>query len=1279
MIKHRLLFLVLGLIAAGMPEARAQNEASTPRNAVIEIRPTVTLLAFPGASHDREPALETNTQDRSNGEFGTVVALPFNARAATIELTAGETGAVRISNQLMRMRGQPVAMLRISDPPEGPFTVAVRHDGDWHAKADARLVSPALHAGLPGLPGPALSDTKQASRANGGSYVIISAPQYELAAAPLAEWKRRKGWPVVTVTTDETGVGTADIHAWLQQAYDQWSRPPEYVLLVGDADDIPTFYIDGNVSDHPYTLLDGDDWLPDLMLGRFAVSNQSDCEVMVAKTVHYESQPYVDQDHWFTRGVMIGGQYGSVTPMHTVRFCGEQLQSLGFEPLVPVTPLQLEGNYIVSPYIAAEQIGVPNNMGPLVINPAIETGCSLVVYRGWAYGTGGWFSPTYQVANIETLQNGAMLPVVMSFVCHTGNFDASVPCMGEAFTRLGGSDPADFNGAVAFYGTGEPWSNTRFNDAMAISHFERITDPALSTLGSLIVAGKLRFMEFYPGSVEESSGWSAAEFYFHIYNLLGDPELNYHRARPTALSVVHPEDLPVGATMVDCTVAENPGGNPVTAARIGIAQNGLLLGTALTDEFGTARIVLTTPAQDGPVHLTVTHPGRLAYSAALNTGDDGAHLALDEFTLTDLQGQPAVVRPGAEISLLPVLRNLGSTASGEAVLELTADGPVQISTSGSVLAPLAAGASSSPDAPFILHVAADAPCGAVLSGRLSARHGIQDDLSGFELRVHAPEIAATAASSEGAGWVEPGTTTDLLLTVANEGSLATTGGLLAFSLTGHEGAALLTESLPFGALGIGDVMELGPITLQVDQEVAGGTTLNIRITAQYDEGSQQITSIAVAVGSGDVAESSGPDNYGYYAYDSADHLYPDQRPVYRWLEISSALGGPGTRLPLNNNNLDRRVVVELPFTFRFYGVDYDSVRVSDNGWLSFDADNDFFNFYNWPIPVAHGNGALVAPFWDNLTPEPHPNPEADPVGMNSDGVYWYHDEQAGEVLFEWSRMRHIYDEITEMQTFQAVLRDPAVHASTPTGDGEILFFYKQVADNDHLRMYATVGIESPDESDGLQLTYDGVRARGFAPLGPGMAVRLTTAPPIRVPLSVTAQAARRPDGVVHLAWTLTDERPVLGWRIHASRPHGRLCLTPEMLAADTRQHTLVADAASELVLEAVLPFGGTCEAARIEIATFDLRFSLADPTPNPIRGTADLAFSLPRDGNVQMRIYDVRGRHVSTLINDRLDSGHHAVVWEGRDDDGRQLADGIYFLRLETAGKVLTRKLLLVR
>jgi hypothetical protein len=266
--------------------------------------------------------------------------------------------------------------------------------------------------------------------------------------------------------------------------------------------------------------------------------------------------------------------------------------------------------------------------------------------------------------------------------------------------------------------------------------------------------------------------------------------------------------------------------------------------------------------------------------------------------------------------------------------------------------------------------------------------------------------------------------------------------------------------------------------------------------------------------------------------------------------------------------------------------------------------------------------------------------------------------------------------VTDLKTFQAVLRDPAVHP-TATGDGEILFFYREVADNDYLRMYASVGIESPDEATGLQLTYDGLRAPGVLEFGPGQAVRVTTAPPVREPLAVTGVVREPVGGQVRLSWQCDDPRPIVGWRVvTAGTP--RQVLTPAPWPASARSGRVRAPAGAELVLEALLPHGTSVAAATARPATA-VALRLAEARPNPVRGEASVAFALPRAGTVRLRVFDVRGRCVRTLLDGHAQAGEAVAIWRGRDDRGRQLPDGVYFTRLEHGGQTLTRKLLLVR
>ncbi len=83
--------------------------------------------------------------------------------------------------------------------------------------------------------------------------------------------------------------------------------------------------------------------------------------------------------------------------------------------------------------------------------------------------------------------------------------------------------------------------------------------------------------------------------------------------------------------------------------------------------------------------------------------------------------------------------------------------------------------------------------------------------------------------------------------------------------------------------------------------------------------------------------------------------------------------------------------------------------------------------------------------------------------------------------------------------------------------------------------------------------------------------------------------------------------------------------------------------------------------------------------PNPFNPTTTIRFVLPAPGEVRLDVFDVRGSRVATLVDERLDAGAHAATWNGRDGAGRAVASGAYFYRLRAAGRVVTRKMLLVK
>ena len=105
---------------------------------------------------------------------------------------------------------------------------------------------------------------------------------------------------------------------------------------------------------------------------------------------------------------------------------------------------------------------------------------------------------------------------------------------------------------------------------------------------------------------------------------------------------------------------------------------------------------------------------------------------------------------------------------------------------------------------------------------------------------------------------------------------------------------------------------------------------------------------------------------------------------------------------------------------------------------------------------------------------------------------------------------------------------------------------------------------------------------------------------------------------------------------------------------------------------------GTAVAANKLIGLPD-ELQLQQNAPNPFNSQTILSYFLPKSGMVRLELFSVTGQRVAILHQGPQQAGYHRLAWDGRDDEGRPLASGIYFYRLETTNGILTRKLTLLR
>ena len=90
-------------------------------------------------------------------------------------------------------------------------------------------------------------------------------------------------------------------------------------------------------------------------------------------------------------------------------------------------------------------------------------------------------------------------------------------------------------------------------------------------------------------------------------------------------------------------------------------------------------------------------------------------------------------------------------------------------------------------------------------------------------------------------------------------------------------------------------------------------------------------------------------------------------------------------------------------------------------------------------------------------------------------------------------------------------------------------------------------------------------------------------------------------------------------------------------------------------------------------------FALDQNYPNPFNPTTTIRFSLAKDIQVQLDIYNILGQKVKSLVNGELNAGWHAVSWDGTNNAGEQMASGVYIYKLNTPNFEHTRKMSLTK
>lgn len=213
---------------------------------------------------------------------------------------------------------------------------------------------------------------------------------------------------------------------------------------------------------------------------------------------------------------------------------------------------------------------------------------------------------------------------------------------------------------------------------------------------------------------------------------------------------------------------------------------------------------------------------------------------------------------------------------------------------------------------------------------------------------------------------------------------------------------------------------------------------------------------------------------------------------------------------------------------------------------------------------------------------------------------------------------------------------------------------------------------------------------GTTALGPsgvtGVVQRIVPEECRPTPVVLSRLAVRREADAAVLSWEVSEAIDHAGFKVYRQAGDGgRTALTAQLLSGRAAYEYRDADApraGADYWLEEIgrsgaqTWFGPVTLGATTGLAT---RLTLAPASPNPFQAATTLGFSLPRDMNVQVGVFDIQGRTVATLLSGARAAGDYRLTWDGHDRDGQPAPAGFYVVRIDADGDSQTRKILLSR
>ncbi|MCP4631703.1 MAG: T9SS type A sorting domain-containing protein [candidate division Zixibacteria bacterium] len=350
------------------------------------------------------------------------------------------------------------------------------------------------------------------------------------------------------------------------------------------------------------------------------------------------------------------------------------------------------------------------------------------------------------------------------------------------------------------------------------------------------------------------------------------------------------------------------------------------------------------------------------------------------------------------------------------------------------------------------------------------------------------------------------------------------------------------------------------------------------------EPSQQIISKRIKLPKGAIDEREGPPVItGFGGPDTYGHKWIDSNepggPEYTWYDISDI----GQNSGLSGD--DESVVLDLPFTFEFYGEEKTYVTVSTNGYLTFGMEGGIY--FNDTLPSSNPPNDVIAPFWYDLHQQ---------NGTN----YFLYDSNMQRFIIQYSNWGFFSDDGT--LNFQVQLYE----------NGQIYFYYDYMTGTLNS---ATVGIENMYGNDGLQIVYNSNYVESY------LAVRISSGPTW---LEVdTDNGIIAPASSDNITFTF-DARGLEEGEYHAN----------SIIRSND-------PALSEITIPTTL----ICGITGVDEEVLPMTTRLYGNYPNPFNSETSIEFGLAEKCHVDIQIFNLLGQQVAKPVDEIFEAGHHIFNW----------------------------------